>query len=237
MKFSSSLEFNAVREWLDFYIHYDRLKRLIYDMERLSADQYRQSTPNVSDDLDESEQSLVRHSDVDHDHNEFLRRTESESDLERGSQGGKGRKDRRGSSGTVHTMSETRPFLSSSSTAVAAFLPTSSSLMADKRKAFFEMIQSERAKVNAFYRKKEAEMVAEVVVLSAAIQPYERSGCLNYSIDGSETDGLDVPILSPAMDYVKRGELTTRLRDLYINLCSLKNYVVLNYTGMLTLVF
>lgn len=41
MKFSATIQFNAVREWVDYYVNYGKLKHVIYDIERAQADIFR----------------------------------------------------------------------------------------------------------------------------------------------------------------------------------------------------
>ena len=146
MKFSSTLEFNAVREWSDEYIAYAKLKELIYDIEReaapgwISAGKADEEIP-----LLESDQDIVR----------------------------------------------------------------------EKELQFMDFIKSEIERISGFYREKEQEYQQELVQLELK------------SKDFTEHDGS----LSPSVEYAVREDMRSRTRDLYINMCSLKDYVVLNYTG------
>lgn len=65
VKFEKTLEFNAVREWSHHYIHYERLKYLIYEIEQCQAAVYKsaqrvrsQSTQPLHQYVDE-EQGLM----------------------------------------------------------------------------------------------------------------------------------------------------------------------------------
>eukprot|EP00158_Paraphelidium_tribonemae_P008743 Partr_v1_DN28668_c2_g1_i3_m50295 putative phosphate transporter Pho87 len=150
MKFSSTLEFNAVREWGEYYIHYEKLKSIIYDIERTSASQWRR----------------------------------------------------------VGMTDEEFPLM------------LDEPQLADMEQHFVSMLKSELEKVSAFYRKEELELLQELEAVEQELK--------------SSEDGLSQPSSggsSPRLPFIVREDLSTRARDLYINLCSLKDYVVLNYTG------
>lgn len=48
MKFSSTLQFNAVPEWRDHYVDYDQLKKLIFRLERLQVTSFQQDDDSLA---------------------------------------------------------------------------------------------------------------------------------------------------------------------------------------------
>ena len=179
MKFSSTLEFNAVREWSEFYVSYDKLKAIIYDIESIAAAKWRHITKP-----DEEMPILSQDPDI-----------------------------------------------------------------MEKEQLFENMVLHEIKRISEFYREKEDEFKEELASFAAEMQRYQAD--LNSSsspllLDASvnrDQRSLSIPMTDEAVrshalssapslkPHLSREELVTRLRELYINLCSLKDFVVLNYTG------
>ncbi|KAI9023053.1 SPX domain-containing protein [Phycomyces nitens] len=66
MKFSHSLQFNAVSEWIDYYVAYDHLKKLIFQFEKervnkanLSKDPENASNQSIEDQKEEQESQFI----------------------------------------------------------------------------------------------------------------------------------------------------------------------------------
>jgi SPX domain protein involved in polyphosphate accumulation len=142
MKFSSQLEFNCVQEWADKYINYEKLKEMIYDMEKKQAIHFRQHAKP------DEEIGLLGH-------------------------------------------------------------PEDEASVLKQEKEFSDTLLLELQNINTFYTQKENELKDE-------------EEKIRNQLNSSDIDSLS---------FEDRRKLREQAKEIYINLCSLKDFVVLNYTG------
>ena len=218
MKFSNTLEFNAVREWSDYYLAYERLKRIIYEIEMVRAKAWQkegrpvEEIPALTDPIvHEKTQEFVEMLNAELNRiNGFYRQKEKEladdvADLERMVYGEGYRGDlveiiTPGAATTTttsmspytrHRATSTTPFASSAGTPSPA---------------------------------------SDTTIAAAAAATREQPNGFTTS---STPDIFDekLPLLGSAIDYTQRLEFRTKAKETYVSLCSLKEYVVLNYTA------
>lgn len=261
MKFSNTLEFNAVREWSTHYVHYARLKHLVREIGLDYAKAWQQeraaettgvSTSDEESRLVEAAAPLLEQrtrdflAELDRELaavNEFYRGKETEfADEVRALQemagelvivplvsvhGGAA-----ASSTTAGNASGTRPAptVADSSSATASVVE-----MSDR-----EPLIDHRQDSTAFedqdhfaHRRNTASATLSAVHTSPSPPPVTNSRLAATSFDAGTLSPMSPPLLARvgSNDYARRLAFHAKAKDVYVNLCSLKEYVVLNYTA------
>jgi phosphate transporter len=103
-----------------------------------------------------------------------------------------------------------------------------------KVRAFIDMLNKELSRVNKFYEKKEAELVETLIQLESKAG-FPKHDIYNGTDEEVENIGEDSNLIrataSPLSTHNERASFRNDLIQLYLDFCSLKDYVVLNYTG------
>lgn len=239
MKFSNTLEFNAVRGWDDYYLNYERLKRKIYDME-LERSKFWKENRVPEDQLPALMEPMIQRFQA-----EFIKDLKEELSRINGFYTEKERE-------LVQEVDQLEAFVLGENSHISITIPTSqpsATTAATTPSTTLTVSRESPAHSQGFATPRSS--------LSPLTNEY---ALLNNNTTPASVDAVDSPILNdnpmvgemqPLLfsssaaprtsrqqpktvrfsSFLEKMDFHDKAKDLYVNVCSLKEYVVLNYTG------